>query len=932
MIRVASWNACLGAFNKIDFISHLLNSESLDILFIQEAEIPKGTKRKLLGIKGYNTYYDEEREKARIICYVRVEIEAETEISRTVDAISVKTQDITFVGVYRPFKLDIDVHPTHMSYLNDLIHFVKKSGEGTTSFVVVGDFNLDFAKIHDRSYNRVNLYDAWQECTTELSLIQLIEQPTWSRVIGNVQKTSILDHVYVNNLDNQLSVETVDTHHSDHLAVILQMSAHVEKKGPNRIRIKSWRHYNREKLHKELNEVNWNQFQHLSAIAHSNRLEEVLTKIHDKLVPEVVLRREEEKYAWSEKIITLKRRKKNLLRKARRQGRPELQDRIKEIDKSIQVCFKEESRKKIRKTLGSRDPKVFWRAVGSAQGYEHGSIPQTMKLEGRKITLNSEKAGEFMNTFTSKVASVRESTRVDPAVYNGHREIFSGEQNFFEESLVCQVVRDLKASKAFGPDRIPMIFYSEGTEQLTTSLAHLFRKIYQEMKIPDQWKCSRILPLLKKGDRSEFANYRPIANLCSVAKVFEKCILKRMLDIAKESQIDLTGEEQHGFKKNRSTVTAGLSLQHTISSALDEGLVAGCVSLDLSCAFDVIDHGLLIKRMKILGLPPDICRLIEEWLKDRRAYVEIGQDTSIFFNVDDGTIQGSVLGPVLFAIFIRPLLQMTGILAYADDNYIAEVSDNINDLKMKLSTKVSTVIEWMKQSGLSVNIGKTELVFFHRNRRILDSIEVSGLKVESKESMKILGVWFDCNLNWSCHIGKLVENIKKECFGLRRLRKYFTFDEMSQICTAFAFSKFYYGCQIWFLPSLHKRLKKKLLATSALILRSSFFLHDWKISNVDLHELVGRATPSQYCKYSHAIAMYNVFKHECPSNVWLNAQFNFSFHERKNQILFTSNNSTKVGYNSLSNRFTTVSHCLSFDWLSSSLEVMKVKCKRIFLK
>ena len=198
--------------------------------------------------------------------------------------------------------------------------------------------------------------------------------------------------------------------------------------------------------------------------------------------------------------------------------------------------------------------------------------------------------------------------------------------------------------------------------------------------------------------------------------------------------------------------------------------------------------------------------------------------------------------------------------------------------------------------------------------------------------MKILGVWFDCNLNWSCHIGKLVENIKKECFGLRRLRKYFTFDEMSQICTAFAYSKFYYGCQIWFLPSLHKRLKKKLLATSALILRSSFFLHDWKISNVDLHGLVGRATPSQYCKYSHAIAMYNVFKHECPSNVWLNAQFNFSFHERKNQILFTSNNSTKVGYNSLSNRFNTVSHCLSFDWLSSSLEVMKVKCKRIFLK
>ena len=154
---------------------------------------------------------------------------------------------------------------------------------------------------------------------------------------------------------------------------------------------------------------------------------------------------------------------------------------------------------------------------------------------------------------------------------------------------------------------------------------------------------------------------------------------------------------------------------------------------------------------------------------------------------------------------------------------------------------------------------------------------------------------------------------------------------MKQICTAFAYSKFYYGCQIWFLPSLHKSLRQKLLSLSALVLRSAFFLHDWKISNVDLHALVGRATPLQYCKYSHAIAMYNVLKHECPSNVWLSAQFNFFFHERKNQVLFTSSNYTRVGFNSLSNRFHFVCHMLEFDWLSLSLDAMKVRCKRLFL-
>ena len=120
------------------------------------------------------------------------------------------------------------------------------------------------------------------------------------------------------------------------------------------------------------------------------------------------------------------------------------------------------------------------------------------------------------------------------------------------------------------------------------------------------------------------------------------------------------------------------------------------------------------------------------------------------------------------------------------------------------------------------------------------------------------------------------------------------------------------------------------MSLSTLVLRSAFFLHDWKISNADLHALVGRATPSQYCKYSHAIAMYNVFIHECPY-VWLSAQFNFIVYERKKQILFTSSNSTRGGLNCLSNGFNFESFLMEFDWLSLSLDAMKIRCKRIFL-
>ena len=113
-----------------------------------------------------------------------------------------------------------------------------------------------------------------------------------------------------------------------------------------------------------------------------------------------------------------------------------------------------------------------------------------------------------------------------------------------------------------------------------------------------------------------------------------------------------------------------------------------------------------------------------------------------------------------------------------------------------------------------------------------------------------------------------------------------------------------------FYPPFTKATGSNSLSLWTLVLRSAFFLNDWKISNGDLHALVGPPSPSQYFKYSHAIAMYNVLKHECPLNVRLSAQFDFIFHEWKNQILFTSNNYTKVGLISLSNHFNFESHML----------------------
>ena len=156
-----------------------------------------------------------------------------------------------------------------------------------------------------------------------------------------------------------------------------------------------------------------------------------------------------------------------------------------------------------------------------------------------------------------------------------------------------------------------------------------------------------------KGEKSMIENYRPVANLCCVSKIFEKLILKRIQDLESISGISVGGNQQHGFAKSKSTVTAGLILQSLIARALDDDCYVALAGIDLSAAFDVVDVELLIKRLTILGLPGDVINLIKIWLKERFFYVLVNGSESMVRVTWYGIVQGSILGPILYAIRIH---------------------------------------------------------------------------------------------------------------------------------------------------------------------------------------------------------------------------------------------------------------------------------------
>ena len=209
----------------------------------------------------------------------------------------------------------------------------------------------------------------------------------------------------------------------------------------------------------------------------------------------------------------------------------------------------------------------------------------------------------------------------------------------------------------------------------------------------------------------------------------------------------MSGKQQHGFKKSRSTATLGLQIQSLIARALDEDNYALMASIDLSAAFDVVNVDLLISRLRIIGLPVDLVGLIEIWLKKRIFYVHIDGLNSNFYSSNTGTIQGSILGPILYAIYVSPLFDLTNLSNFADDNFALtwHASKQVTILEMQNTLRIIT--DWLKDSGLKVNEEKTELCLFYKRDTQPIEIILNNVTVKSLPYMNVLGVCFDSKLN-----------------------------------------------------------------------------------------------------------------------------------------------------------------------------------------
>ena len=923
---------------KLDYVKNALTEYDLDILFIQEAELRENYQEDLYSIQGYTMELcaTAAGSKVRMMCYVKDNLNYRRKIEREGNNIMMlqmeeDSQVQQVIGIYRTFKMEggMGLHDRMKEVVTEILGFLEEN----KNCIILGDLNLDYAKKNCPDYRNRMVYDEWLEMVEAFDLEQIVEEVTWERLHANKVRMSILDHIYTNNQEmvNRVLIDKQET--SDHSLILIETEGKLRhNKKYNTLMYQNWRRYSKESLLETLRRENLDVVQEATAQQICDKLDKLLGKAVDELTPT-----EERKIRINgtipSHIQTKKRKLRNLHRRAKRTGSIDLVKKCRKMEKEIKKEIQQSKKTKIRKEveLGGKN---LWKAVRLAQNKPVGGLPEEIKLpDGSKIKDDFGKAEEFSKYFEEKTRIIIASTSIDgEEIYNGKQKIYGNhEANWITEEKVKKILENLPTKRCYGYDRVPLVFLKDGAEVLTPIITKLMGKIFEEKRAPEQWKIARILPLHKKGRKEEIANYRPISNLCSLSKVYERLILMRVEEICEIEGVDITGDSQYGFKKNCGTETACLEIQSKIAAICDEGKCAAMSSLDLSAAFDVVNRPLLMRRLRVLGLPESIVTLVQDWLKDRLAYCEIGGVTSMMRNIDDGTIQGSILGPLLFAIFVSPLWDLIEATSFADDNYIVSEGQDVVDSLRKCKETTEQAILWFKKSGLCVNEQKTEVCVFNKNDVGRHMVELNGLNIDVKKQIKVLGLIFDTKLTWFAQAMSAIEKANRIKQGLRMVNRYFTKEEMVKLSTSLFYSRLYYGAKVWLHAGLSAIIKRKLWQASSRMLKIA--QKDWNSvkSFQELHKESKRATPKMWSNYVHCCALYDVVMSGKPSVLLCRLMENNLVEQRFQGLVFTKSNRIKIGVNCLSNRMMYVSCKLNFNWLMYSKTMFKMRCKKLMI-
>ena len=642
--------------------------------------------------------------------------------------------------------------------------------------VLIGDFNL-FKTSWPDGLSSSSLETDFVNMFNDLGLEQFMNSPTHK--FGNT-----LDLLLSSSSELVSDIETLpkDTIcSSDHFGIKFKINLKCKRSKHQKRRIYNLKKADFKAINKELSRCYWdNIFKDCTPDVALDRFDSIFTSICDKHIPKVTVKSSFQPPWFDSELDSICKAKNKLLGKYKATNELRFLEEAKNMRKKFKkLC----TQKKMANVMNSDDPalikKKFWSYYKSTSN--SCRVPETVHYKSRFRSAKFDVADMFNQFFSDQFST--------PSQYNININ-FENDPLFdikFCEKTVFGLLGKLNTSKAAGPDGRQAKLLKYCASGLASPLAKLYTKCFRTGSIPKLWKLGNVVPVHKKGDKSSVENYRPISLTCLPMKIFEYCVK----DLLMSKCSHLLDDSQHGFLPNKSCNTQMIPFSSNLALALNSSSRTDVIYFDFAKAFDCVNHDLILQKLKckfdIDGL---LLQFIKSYLQGRNQNVIIDGFSSRTLPVQSGVPQGSILGPLLFVIFINDMQsvisQDTNVALYADDTKIWREILSDHD-QVVLQIDINALYKWSVDNEMKFHPAKCKVLAV-TNKRLTYELpfyeyfySLNGVLLDYVESEKDLGVIVNGTLNWKAHCEALASRANQRLGFVRRTCHFILSSEQRRI-------------------------------------------------------------------------------------------------------------------------------------------------------
>ena len=679
--------------------------------------------------------------------------------------------------------------------------------------IIFGDFNIDLMKPKLKWHNIYAMYN----------LEQLVDRPTRTTETSS----TLIDHIYTNTKQNIIELCCVPCGCSDHNAICInwfKKKVKIPNVGHKTIFYRNFKKFNKDAFLTDLTNSDLDGiYQIRDPDIATDFWINTFTSIYNKHAPLIKKRvKHQTKPPWITKEIDIEINRRDHLKRTGNHAQ------FREQRNKVNSMKRKSKRIYFQNLLStSKDSRQIWKAVNILCN-KHASKSKQISSELSANELNNHFSNIANNIITNDQPS--ENTLSELKSYVNTKSVHYNA--CLQTMTVLEVSKSLyliKTSHTRDLDGIDGNIVKIAAPAISETLTYLYNLCIDKQYFPLKFKQAKVIPLYKSGDSSNPSNYRPISILSTIAKPLEKHLHTCLCTYLFKN--NLIHEDQSGFRKNHACHTTLIQLTDSLLTNINNNEFSGVIFIDFKKAFDVINHSLLLRKLDVFRLGTDFITLLSSFLSERKQLVSANNQMSQFSPIHCGIPQGSVLGPLLFSIYVTDLpCFVTGSCEmFADDTSIHSSDTRPEKLANKLQTIIQNVDDWTKLNHMSLNSQKTKCMYIcarQKRQKMKSDFEplfIGENRIDEVHSHKSLGVIIDRDLSWSEHVAFLIKRLSNKILLLSKIKNFLDFSSRKLFFNAHILPILDYASTLWdncsvtnlnLLERMHKRALKLILMQS----------------------------------------------------------------------------------------------------------------------